>query len=60
MRQTQLQSGALAGGLQRLDCSIGDFRPDPVARQHADLEFSPIRHTVSPPVAHSGRREWIM
>ena len=27
---------------------IGDFGPDPIARQHADLELALIRHPISP------------
>jgi hypothetical protein len=47
MRQTQLQSGPLGGGMQHLDCGIGDFGPNPIAGQHADLELSLIRHPFS-------------
>ena len=47
MRQTQLQSSPLSGGLQHFDCGIGDFGPDPIARQHADLELTLIRHPIS-------------
>src|ERR1700722_7031212 len=43
MPQTQLQSGPLGGGMQHFDCGIGDFGPDPIARQHADLELALIR-----------------
>jgi hypothetical protein len=54
MRQTQLQSGPLDGGMQHLDCRIGDFGPDPIARQHADPELALIRHPISPSAAVSG------
>jgi hypothetical protein len=47
MPQTQLQSGPLGGGMQHLDCGIGDFGPDPIARQHVDLELTLIRHPIS-------------
>src|SRR6267154_4402150 len=47
MRQTQLQSSPLHGGMQHFDCGIGDFGPDPIAGQHADLELTLIRHPIS-------------
>jgi hypothetical protein len=58
MRQMQLQSGPLAGGMQHLDCGIGDFGPDPVARQHADLELPLTRHPISSSTARTRRHTY--
>ena len=32
--------------MQHFDCGIGDFGPDPIARQHADLELTLTCGTV--------------
>ena len=48
MDQMQLQPGQLGGCVQHLDRGIGDFGPDPITRQHADLEPALLRHLRAP------------
>src|SRR5215472_271239 len=48
MDQMQLQPSQAGGSVQHLDCGIGDFGPDLIACQHADLELALLRHPRAP------------